>query len=198
MLTTVKLYGHLRKRFGTVFRFDIDTIAEAVRALDANCKGFRQYLIEHSEPGYRVIVNGRAVGEEELQLAISAGTEIKIVPVVQGAGDGKAIGQIILGAVLVIAAIVVAVVTYGVASPLVGLAISAMASVGVGLLAGGITQLLSPGMAATNTEKEKNQAQSFGFGRAEDTALQGLPVPIGYGTMMVEGYPVSVKIVVEN
>jgi predicted phage tail protein len=195
MLTTVKLYGHLRKRFGRDFRFDIETVVEAVRALEANCKGFRQYLIEHSEPGYRVIVNGRAIGEAELQFGINIPSEIKIVPAVRGAGDGKGIGQIILGVVLVAVA---AVITFGGAAfaAYAGYA-SILTSVGVGLIAGGVTSLLSPGMTTTQDEPGK-QSQSYTLSRAEDTAMQGLPVPIGYGMMMVEGYPVSLKVHVKN
>ncbi len=58
----VLLYGELGRRFGRVHRFDIRTPAEAVRALSANHKGFRAHLIAHSEPGYRVLASGQAVG----------------------------------------------------------------------------------------------------------------------------------------
>lgn len=196
MMAKVKLYGHLGKRFGREFHFDIETIDEAMRALNANLKGFRAYLIEHSEPGYRVIVNGRAIGEEELQFGVNTEAEIKIVPVVLGAGSGKAIGQIILGVVLAVVAVVAQ--QYWALAGVASWAAGGVASAGVAMIAGGATQLLSPGTASTNLEKKSSQSQNFGFQRAEDNSYQGYPVPIGYGTMMVEGYPVSVRVTVEN
>src|SRR5262245_46099485 len=100
-LIDVKLYGHLRARFGRVYRFAIRTPAEAVRALCVCVPGFRQYLQANSEPGYRVVVDKEPIDckGSERRLYFGHGLKaIKIVPVVAGAAGG---GKIILGAALI-------------------------------------------------------------------------------------------------
>lgn len=197
MLTTVKLYGHLAQRFGKEFTFDIDTVGEAVCALSANLTGFRQYLVEHSEPGYRVLIGDAPVMEvAELGLALPVRRTVKIVPVVAGAGDGKAIGQILFGVVLVIAAFF----TYG--QSLWGFSAQAVSSVslsvgvmGVGMAATGISSLVT---SVSGMEGEAKRSSNYGFSNGQDTIAQGLRVPIGYGRMLCEGFPVSVRLVVEN
>jgi len=64
-MKTVILHGHLRK-FGTKFNLDVKSPAEAVRALCVLCKGFRQHLETHSEPGYRVLVGKEERGVEDI------------------------------------------------------------------------------------------------------------------------------------
>ncbi|MDD5271886.1 MAG: hypothetical protein PHU14_04120 [Methylovulum sp.] len=198
MLTTIKLYGHLRQQFGAVFNFDIGRISEAVNALDCNLPGFRAYLLAHSEPGYRIVVDDAPVmALEELNFAVTVHRTIKIVPVVQGAGDGKIIGQIIVGVVLV------ALAAFGgvaVAAEYLGAsaATASSLSVGVGLaglsmVAGGVTQLLSSVPSSAS-----RQANNTVFNGGQATIQQGLRVPICYGTIMAEGLPVSVRLVVEN
>lgn len=196
MLTTIRLYGHLAKRFGKVFQFDIETVSESIRALDANIAGFKQYLIDHSEPGYRVIVDNHPImAVEELGLCAQPGGTIKIIPVVQGAGDGKSIGQIIVGVVLVVAAVVVSVVSYGALSPLAGAMVSAAFGMGVSMIAGGVMGLMS---SVPNNADGAKQSNNVGFNNGQDTIIQGLRVPIGYGTMLLEGYPISVRIVIDT
>lgn len=197
MLTTVKLYGHLGAAFGREFQFDIATVNEAVSALSANLPGFRAYLTEHSEPGYRVIVDDRPVmALEELGLCARPSGVIKIVPVVQGAGSGKAIGSIIVGVVLVVAAFFTAGQSlWGLSSATSGMISSAAAGIGMSLIASGISGLMSSVPTGIESAKLSN---NFGFSNAQDTIVQGVRIPIGYGRMLCEGYPVSVRLVVEN
>ncbi|MBT9097517.1 tail assembly protein [Methylovulum psychrotolerans] len=199
MLTTVKLYGHLRQQFGGVFTFDIDRVGEAISALDCNLSGFRAYLLAHSAPGYRVLVDDAPVmAFEELDFSIAIPRTIKIVPVVQGADSGKAIGQIILGVALVALAAfggVAAAAAYFGASA----ATAASLAVGVGLMglsmvAGGVTQLLS----SVPSSAGARQANNTVFSNGQSTIQQGLRVPICYGIIMAEGLPISVRLVVEN
>lgn len=196
MLTTIRLYGHLGKQFGKEFNFDIETVAESIRALDANIAGFKQYLIDHSEPGYRVIVDNHPImAVEELGLCAQPGGTIKIIPVVQGAGDGKSIGKIIVGVVLVVAAVVIAVATWGAGTPLSAAMISGAFGMGISLIAGGIMGLMSSVPTSTAGAKQSN---NVGFNNGQDTIIQGLRVLIGYGTMLCEGYPISVRIVIDT
>jgi len=196
MITTVKLYGHLGRRFGREFCFDIATVGEAVRALNANLTGFNAYLTNHSEPGYRVLVDdGPVLSVAELGLAVNVPRTIKIVPVVAGAAEGKSIGMIILGVVLVAAAFFTA------GTSLLGLSVattniiaSAAAGMGLSMIAGGVSQLLSP----TPSMDEPKRSDNASFGDGVDTIRQGLAVPVVYGTVLCQGLPISVRLVVEN
>ena len=83
----VILYGRLGKMFGRVHHLAVESVAEAVRALDANfpgLAGFSAHLRKYSAPGYTVRVDDVVQGKEELHMC-SEGT-IKIAPVVRGAG----------------------------------------------------------------------------------------------------------------
>jgi predicted phage tail protein len=219
MMTVVKLYGHLRAQFGAEFAFDIDTVGEVFAALNANLPGFRAYLMEHSEPGYRVLVNDEPRTAEELALILDVPSEIQIVPVVQGAGDGKSIGMILGG-------ILLAVVSYGVGAALGagaaaggagaaaggaaaggaagGITLAGtIATVGVGLGAslavGGISQLVSRQPKSTEVAaRDAERRKSYTFGAVAPTIQQGVPIPIAYGENIAEGYPISVRLVVVN
>jgi predicted phage tail protein len=54
MLKTVRLYGHLARKFGREFKFHVTSPSEAVAALKATVPGFEAYMISHSAPGYHV------------------------------------------------------------------------------------------------------------------------------------------------
>lgn len=185
MMTDVRLYGHLGVAFGKEHRFDIATVGEVVAALNANFPGFRQYLIQHSEPGYRVLVNDKPRTIEELALVVGVPSTIKIVPVVQGAADGKGIGMTILGVVLAV----------------VGAVFQQwwLVGIGVSLTLGGVAQLIAPqpkveDVAARETERKR----VYNFSNTAPTITQGVPIPIRYGEQIVEGYPISVRLVIEN
>lgn len=197
MMTTVKLYGHLGKKFGREYQFNIDTVAEVISALSANIPGFKPYLIEHSEPGYRVIIDRHPLmSVDELGLCVSRPGTIKLVPVVIGAGDGKSIGQIITGVVLIVAAAVLTFVpgAQPVAAWLGNAGIASLGLMGLSMIAGGVSTLLSPVPGSNNAKQSSN----YGFSNTQDTIVQGVRIPIGYGRMLCEGYPVSVRLVVEN
>jgi len=175
-LVTVKLYGHLGKRFGRIHRLAISTPGEAVRALGANFKDFRQYLSEHSAPGYRVITDLGAHRVDQLQDPI-CGRSVKIVPVVAGAGQG--VGQFILGAVLF------AVGTY---TSIYGG--SFIAQVGIAMMVGGVSQMLfSPPKHEPNNAP--NNQPSYAFSGPVNTTAQGSPVPVCYGRLMVGSQVIS-------
>lgn len=185
----VLLYGELGRRFGRVHRFDIRTPAEAVRALCANHKGFRAHLVEHSEPGYRVLASGQAVGADGLHDPAGAGT-IRIVPVVAGAGKGG-LGQILLGVALIGLSFIP-----GLQAPLFSIgtfdiSIASIAgSIGRSLLFSGISSMLFEPPKPQSVDKPNNMP-SYAFDGAVNTAAQGNCVPIAYGLVEVGSQVVS-------
>lgn len=208
-MTTVYLYGHLGRRFGHRWRLDVQTPAEAVRAIIANRPDFHAHLIQHSTPGYQVVVGTDILTKEEA-LRYPAGQQaIKIVPVVAGAAQGKdpVIG-VIVGVVLVavaVAAFMAPVALTGVALTTANSALTAAGSVvlsvgfmGAGMVIGGIATLLAGNPNAPGPSERPENKPSFIFNGAVNTTAQGHPVPIGYGRMRVGSAVISAGIAAED
>ena len=98
MMRTIRLYGRLAKFLKRrVFQAEVSSAAEAVRFLVTNFPQLEKHMAEQY---YRVSVDNYDLGKDELHHP--AGAEIKIIPVVAGAGN---VGRIILGALLLVASI---------------------------------------------------------------------------------------------
>ena len=100
-MATINLHGDL-KDFGSSFNLKVSSVAEAIRALDANCPGFLARVVK---PGhsYRVVVNGNTTSESLIPAPIHRDSVVDIVPVISG---GKSeIGMIIAGVVLIALAV---------------------------------------------------------------------------------------------
>ena len=156
----VVLRGELGKQFGRVHHFDLNTPAEAIRALCANFEGFQQALVMAGERGvgYIVQVGKSAIEElEEIHNPTSQSEEISITPVLVGAGgQGGGIGQIIAGVALVAVSFLfpgagLFGAGFGVFGPLAPATIATLTTVGTvtsaigaALILSGTAQLLSP------------------------------------------------------
>jgi len=156
----VVLRGELGKQFGRVHHFDLNTPAEAIRALCANFEGFQQALVTAAERGVGYIVQvGKLAIEEldEIHNPTGQSEEISITPVLAGAGGGG-VGKILAGVALVAAAIVLGPLGGGFlglgagvgGGGVVGVgfltagASSAIGFIGASLILSGTAQLLSP------------------------------------------------------
>lgn len=188
-LTEVRLYGHLRARFGKTHRYAVRSAAEAVRALGATLPGFRQYMTEHSAPGYRVWLGDAPVrGMGELQHP--AGSMVRIVPVTAGAKSGG-LGSIVLGAALIAASFYLP--TTPLITGLSGSFSSIAFSMGFGLVLGGVSQLIagSPKSQNAAANERPNNQPSYAFNGAVNTTGQGNAVPILIGRLRVGSQVVS-------
>jgi predicted phage tail protein len=156
----VVLRGELGKQFGRVHHFDLNTPAEAIRALCANFEGFQQALVTAAERGVGYIVQvGKAAIEEldEVHNPTGQNEEISITPVLAGAGgQGGGIGQIIAGVALIAASFLLPGAGlfgagFGVFGPLAPATIATLTTVGTvtsaigaALILSGTAQLISP------------------------------------------------------
>ena len=176
MLKTIKLYGVLGKKFGKEFHLAVESTREAVKALSVQVPGFEQFMLTAHEQGltFAVFQDDENISEEQIDFETGAKV-IKIVPKVIGAG-GNGILQTILGAVM----IVVGVITQQYWA--VGM--------GVGMMIGGIAQMLAPKVDTEDQNQDGNRANK-GFGGAVTTIAQGNPVPILYGQREVGGFIVN-------
>ncbi|ENX34890.1 hypothetical protein F889_01530 [Acinetobacter colistiniresistens] len=206
MLKTIKLYGVLGQKFGKVFKLDVSNTKEAVRALSVQVPGFEHFMMnahhqglefaiffdEKKQRGQKQLsiydpvsnrtITGNNIGES--QLGMNTDSEvIHIVPRIMGAGGAV---QAVLGAVLIVVGVLVTIGTLGGGAPLG----AALIGAGVGMLVGGVAQMLMPKMD-TNEENQDGNRANKGFGAAVTTVAQGNPVPILYGRREIGGFIIS-------
>lgn len=186
-MKTIKLYGILAKKFGKEFYLDVASPREAIRALSAQIKGFEQFMLTAHERGltFAIFNDQHNINEQHIDICTQAKV-IKIIPRVIGAGGKNGLFQTILGVVLIAAGVIVSGATFGAAAP-VG---TAMIGVGIGLMVGGITQMMMPKADASNQNEDGNRANK-GFGGAVTTVAQGNPVPVLRGRYLVGGFIVN-------
>jgi len=193
-LTTIRLYGALGARFGRVHRLAVQTSAEAVKALCINFDGLESYLMNAKKNGmtFAVFRGKRNIGVDDFK-DLSGNSDIRIAPVMEGAKKAG-LFQTILGAVMVVAGIVVSGLSAGWASPVGG----AMISAGIGMMAGGIYQMLSPQPKGLQGRDDPDNKPSYAFGGSVNTLAMGNPVALLYGEREIGGAIISAGIVAED
>jgi predicted phage tail protein len=186
-MKTIILLGELGKRYGRKHRLDVKSAAEAVRALCANFKDFSGFVSTSQERnvGYRVINVRDDVSVDDLHNPV--GKTITIAPVIAGAGGGGGLVNIIIGATLIAASVLLPPGPW--TQPLM--------TVGIAMALGGAAQLLSP-VPKTDANTGEEIKQSYVFSGAVNTTSQGQPVPFGYGRMIVGSAVISAGISVED
>ena len=196
MLRKIRVYGRLAKFLDRrVFEADVASAAEAVRFLVTNFPKLERHMADQH---YRVSVGSYDLALEELHDPAGQ-QEIKVVPVMAGAGGG--VGRILIGAALIAGAFF----TGGATISLLGLAApvavsTVLAGIGATLVLGGVSQLLTPvpkvnqltGGTAANTDQDPRK--SYSFSGIQQTSRQGVPVPIVYGETLVGSVVISAGI----
>ena len=193
-LTTIRLYGVLGARFGRVHRLAVQTSAEAVKALCINLDGLESYLLNAKKNGmtFAVFRGRRNIGADDFK-NLAGSTDIRIAPVMEGAKKAG-LFQTILGAVMVVAGIVVTGMTFGSA----GVIGAGMVSAGIGMMAGGIYQMLSPQSKGLQGRDDPDNKPSYAFGGSVNTLAMGNPVALLYGEREIGGAIISAGIVAED
>lgn len=211
-MKNILLLGELGKKFGRKYRLNVKTPAEAIRALCANFPEFEGFVSNSHKRnvGYRVLVGKQDITEEQLHDPMGR-ADIKIVPVIAGAGGGGGgIGKILVGAALIVASFYIPGAIFFVEAALAtGISVATMATaaffVGASLALSGVTEMLSPtpkssdmdGSSASSSENSDNKP-SYTFNGAVNTTAQGHPVPVGYGRVIVGSAVISAGITVEE
>lgn len=179
-LREVRLYGHLRARFGRSHWLAVDSAAEAVRALSVLFKGFREAVRGHRGPGYRAIL-GEADGAfacdaDALTLRAGRARVIRIAPVIHGGKRGGLL-QTIIGVTLLVVGIFTG-------NPY-------LIKAGAVLTLGGVIQMLSP---QRKRDTGADSEASYGFGGGANVTEPGGPVPLVIGRMVVTSTEASAGI----
>lgn len=188
MLRKIKLYGSLAKFIGKrVLTADVATAAEAVRMLVANFPGIEQHMAEQY---YRVTVGTYDLGLDEIHDPAGQ-QDIKIMPVVAGAGGGAL--KIAIGVALIAGAFFTGGATIGLLGLAAPIAVSTvLAGVGFSLLLGGVSQLLTPvPQVPQGPDTVNDPRKTFNFSGIQQTSRQGIPVPCVYGMTLVGSVVIS-------
>lgn len=205
----VNLHGKLGKDLGETWELEVSSVSEALRAIEANTRKLRQWLINYKdEYEYEILVDQENLFIKEpkfksiedaknSEFFLNIENKVKkidIIPRIVGSGGG--FGQILVGLLAMIAAITLVIATGGLASPFVLPAV-AVGIAGLGLVAAGVSQLLSkPPPSIPFTAQQVNPIEGEGevggptsylFNGAVNTVGEGGPVPIGYGELIVGG-----------
>jgi predicted phage tail protein len=201
-MKVVKVYGALRKFLGgrCRFEFEVDTPAQALKALCVNFPGLDKWLMDRETEGigFRVTVGRDKItteAPEGLVLPWSEREAFSITPVICGAGQG--FGQVLAG----IGLVAFAILTAGAGAGFLGLgagltagtftlgaaASTAIGGIGASLVLGGVAQMISPqtSMGGLTSGREAARLESFTFSGIVNTSKQGLPVPVAYGRVFV-------------
>jgi predicted phage tail protein len=194
--TKVLLHGPLGDMFGREHSLYISSPAEAVRALCAIKDGFRGEL---ARPGafYSVLLGDAPLPLEGLGIC-SAGRDVHIVPVLEGAkSDNAAAGWTLLAGVALLAVTFIATGGAGAFAGAEGFGAGVKAAfagmtkgylgqmattAGLCMVSSGVHTLLS----ASDSDKPKDERDpSRLFNGAVNTVAQGHPIQICYGEMEI-------------
>jgi predicted phage tail protein len=117
--------------------------------------------------------------------------DIKIMPVVAGAGGGAL--KIAIGVALIAGAFFTGGATIGLLGLAAPIAVSTvLAGVGFSLLLGGVAQLLTPvPKIPQGSDTDNDPRKTFNFSGIQQTSRQGVPVPAVYGLTLVGSVVIS-------
>jgi predicted phage tail protein len=193
MLRKIRVYGQLAKFLGQrIFEADVASAAEAVRFLVVNFPQLEKHMADQH---YRVSVGRYDLALEEIHDPVGQ-QEIKVVPVMAGAGGG--VGRILIGAALIAGAFFTGGATIGLLGLAAPVAVSTvLAGIGATLVLGGVAQLLTPTpkINLPGTPQDNNDPRkSYSFSGIQQTSRQGVPVPIVYGETLVGSVVISAGI----
>lgn len=177
MLRKIILHGYLRKLYGKKFMLDVDSPAEAVRALAIQCRGFSA-AVRRGE--FRVMRGGRGyLDEQELPLSMGDSESLSIFPVASGSKKNGLL-KVILGVVLIGVGFAVGLTHTIGGGLLAGMTGKTFLALGAGMFLNGLGQMLSPTPEVESNEGAATK-QSFIFGGTVNLTEEGNIIPVAYG-----------------
>ncbi|GLX92028.1 tail assembly protein [Pseudomonas fragi] len=183
-LTTIRLFGQLRS-FGKSYRLSVRTPAEAIKALCVQLPGFELFISNAKSRGLEFAVFRGKKNISESEIGYQGEGDIIIAPVITGS-KRAGILQTVVGVVLLAISYV-----FPVTAPY-------LAPAGIGLVAGGVIQMLSPQAGGLKTSAAPENTPGYAFGSAKNTTASGNPVSLCYGHRRWGGAIISAAIYAED
>ncbi len=180
MIRDIILYGEARKLFGKKYRLDVESPAEAIKALSMMVDGFREWLLKNKDEKFVVTVNGKSIEESMLTARGEGDITIRVASIRARKGGG-AFG--------IIAGLALIAFTWWSPSIWVFANQSALYAVGAGLVLSGAAMMLSPQLKPSD-DKDDGKLKSHTFGIQQNSG-QGDPVPVVYGEILAKPVVIS-------
>ena len=198
MLRKVKFYGELADFIGhKELEAVINSTADAVSFLIHNFPKLEAHMANRY---YQVLVGDYDIDETEIHDPIGQ-SDISIVPVITGAGGGRGLGKILLGAALIGGAFLLPATfmggpaTFSMSTGLGGgLLAKSMVYVGASLLLTGVSEMLFPLPEPKDFSNEEDPRISFNFSGVQNTSRAGTSHPIVYGEIVTGSVVISAGI----
>ena len=202
MLRKIKLYGELAKFVGEkTLEAEVNNAAQAIRFLVVNFPKLEAHM---SDKYYKVIIDNWELNDKELHFP-SGKNDIKIVPVVGGAGGGAG-RQILFGAIIIGASFMFPGAGMFGTTSIFGKAAVAGGTltklgtitsvIGASLILQGISGMLTP--VETIPEENQDPRRSFNFSGIQNTSRAGVAVPVIYGRTITGSVVISANITNEQ
>ena len=198
MLKTIKLYGDLKEITGhSELDAHVNSVGDSIRFLFMNWPQLEAHM---NTRHYQVLTDGNDIGEEEIHYPVAE--EIKIVPVIAGAGGST--GKILLGAALIGIAIAAPGAGIGVKGALGfgaygGSAMFAAAgNIGIALVLSGVSDILFPLPKPEKFENDQDPRISFDFGGTPNTSRAGTTHPVVYGEIFTGSTVISMNLTTDQ
>ena len=184
-MRTIRLYGELGKKYGRVHKFDVKSVGEAVRALCANFKSFKQHLVDSGkrEVGYEIWDGKRNVEQTDESIHQHCSDDIKIIPRIVGSSNAA---KIVIGVILIIVSWWMGGAAGWAYLGAQGyMAATAVFMMGASAIMQGIIGYMTKASSGSSIFNESDDSSSYVFSGPTNATKQGNPVFIGYGEMIV-------------
>lgn len=187
-MITISLTGYLRDLYPEGIKVSARTGREALQLL-ATFPGFRK------EDGRRHLVRVDPLQyHTDFDLPLPDNSTLTVNPVVLGAGGGSA-RQIVIGALLVVAAFFVPGALGLTTLAKGGIVASMLFNIGVSMVLGGVLQHLSRAPKADPTSGDK---RSRFLSSTKNTVAAGTNIPLAYGKVKMGGHFLSFDVDAED
>lgn len=197
-MNKVHLVGDIGDKFGHEWNMNVSDYGEIIRLIDCQREGFKEYLInsEQNEIGF-TIQRGKEYINDETELLLNLNEEdIIITAVPMGAGKGgflgSGFGKIILGTILIVIGYYMPTIfktAWGTATGTMvpkwaAYVMAGLKTVGTSLITQGVEQFLA------GDPTKGRQTEGYLFTGGINAVVQGQPVPLLYGEMLIPGAPI--------
>ena len=210
-MTHVKLMGEIGEKFGTEWDMNVSSFRDMFRLIECQTEGFKEYLLDCADAGINfTIQNGEDLVDGTLDAMVAPVKETVIItPVAAGAGASD-VFKVVVGALLIIygpalidkmfaaggggvettSEVVAHASESGQAGEIVTTSTApskfqiysrrAIQTLGATLGMEGVTGYLTP-------DSPSEAGKSYLYDGPENNVLQGAPVPLLYGNLLVGG-----------
>ena len=195
MLRKVKLYGELADFIGhKELEAVINSTADAVSFLIHNFPKLEAHMADRY---YQILVGDYDIDETEIHDPIGQ-SDISIVPVITGAGGGRGLGKILLGAALIgvafIASPALSFSAKGFGFANANFLTKSAVYLGASLALTGVSEMLFPLPQPKDFSNEEDPRISFNFSGIQNTSRAGTSHPIVYGEIVTGSVVISAGI----